>query len=148
MSGRAPQEEGVPPTHVTDVEVRSYELDSFGHVNHAVFLNYFEYARFQALDAAGFPAERLLADGTGIHVVRVEVDYEREAKLQQRVRIRTRPERIRNSSMVLDQVAADAGAPDTVLARARVVVVWVGPDGRPRRIPEEVRQALGPPGPA
>jgi YbgC/YbaW family acyl-CoA thioester hydrolase len=31
------------------VEVRGYELDSFGHVNNAVYLNYFEQARWDIL---------------------------------------------------------------------------------------------------
>jgi acyl-CoA thioester hydrolase len=125
--------------HETTVEVRSYELDSFGHVNHAVFLNYFEYARFQALEDAGFPPPKLLAEGTGIHVVRVEVDYVREARLGQQLTIRTTPAEIRNSSMTLAQ---EARHEDTVLARARVVIVWIGADGRPTRIPDDVRAAF------
>ena len=125
--------------HETEVTVRSYELDSFGHVNHAVFLNWFEYARFQTLEAAGFPPEALLDEGTGIHVVRVEVDYKREARLGQSLTIRTESEQIRNSSMTLVQEARSGG---DVLARARVVVVWIGPDGRPMRIPDDIRAAL------
>jgi YbgC/YbaW family acyl-CoA thioester hydrolase len=31
------------------LEVRGYELDSFGHVNNAVYLNYFEQARWDIL---------------------------------------------------------------------------------------------------
>lgn len=130
-------------THHTDVEVRSYELDGFGHLNHAVFLNHFEFARFQALAAAGFSPDVLLADGVGIHVARVEVDYLREARLGQALRIRTTPAEIRNSSLTLEQVALDPDDPERVFARARVVVVWVGPDRRPTRIPDAVRSALG-----
>ena len=47
------------PVAETDITVRSPELDSFGHVNHAVFLNYFEHARFLALEEAGFAAPRV-----------------------------------------------------------------------------------------
>ncbi|NIP79253.1 MAG: thioesterase, partial [Gemmatimonadetes bacterium] len=35
--------------HCCTVQARSYELDGFGHVNYAVYLNYFEYARYRAL---------------------------------------------------------------------------------------------------
>lgn len=126
----------------TVVEVRSYELDGFGHLNHAVYLNHFEFARFQAFADAGFPAERLLADGTGIHVVRVEVDYLAEARLGQAIRIRTRVIEVRNSSMTVEQVAFDESDPEHSFARARVVVVWIGPEGRPARIPDPVRQAV------
>lgn len=130
--------------HVSEVSVRSYELDSFGHLNHAVFLSYFEFARFEALRAAGFPATRLLADGVGIHVVRVEVDYLREGKLDQRLHITTEPVEIRNSSMTLAQEAVDPDDSTVVFARGRVVLVWIGQNGRPTRIPDDVRVALSP----
>lgn len=129
--------------HHTDLEVRSYELDGFGHLNHAVFLNHFEFARFDALASAGFPPAVLLRNGVGIHVVRVEVDYRREARLGQAMRVRTAPVEIRNSSMTLEQTAFDPADPEVVFAEARVVLVWVGDDGRPVRIPREVRDALG-----
>lgn len=127
-----------------DVVVRSYELDSFGHLNHAVYLNYFEFARFDAFTQAGFPPERLLADGVGIHVVRVEVDYLAEGRLGQHMRISTRLEEMRNTSMTAVQVAHDPNDPERRFARARVVVVWIGPNGRPTRIPDVVREAVGP----
>jgi len=123
--------------------VRSYELDSFGHLNHAVYLNYFEQARFDALTSGGFGVERLAEQGWGIHVVRVEVDYRREGMLGQEMRIRTHVAAARNSSMTLAQVAFDPARPDAVFAEARVTVVWIGPDRTPMRIPAEVRQALG-----
>ena len=37
----------------TDIKVRSYELDSFGHVNNANFLNYLEAARGNFLEEYG-----------------------------------------------------------------------------------------------
>ncbi|HSG48102.1 MAG TPA: thioesterase family protein [Longimicrobiales bacterium] len=125
------------------VQARSYEMDAFGHLNHAVFLNYFEYARFQAFRDAGYPADQVTARGEGIHVVRVEVDYLKEVFLGQDLEILTRVESSRNSSMTLLQEACGPGDPDSVHARARVVIVWVGPDRRPMRIPAEVRSALG-----
>ncbi len=125
------------------VDVRSYELDSFGHVNHAVFLNYLEFARFEALRQGGFPYEVLTARGWGVYVVRVEVDYLKEARLNERLRIRTWADSCRRSSMVLAQEISHAEDPTSVLARALVTAVWVGPDRRPMRVPPEVRVALG-----
>ncbi len=131
------------PEFETRVRARSYELDSFGHVNHAVYLNYFEFARFQALAAGGFPLDELGRRGEGVHVVRVEVDYRKEATLDQELSIRTRAASARSSSMVIEQVAADPDDPDSVFAEARVVAVWIGQDRRPMRIPDDVRLALG-----
>jgi acyl-CoA thioester hydrolase len=129
-----------PPRFET--RVRAYELDALGHANHAVYLNWFEQARWDALADAGLPAPEILARGWGIHVVRIEVDYLAECRLDDRVSIATGVEALRNSSMVLSQsleLSRDAEAP-VEAARARVVAVWIGPDRRPMRIPPEVRE--------
>ncbi len=131
----------------TNVRARSYELDAFGHVNHAVFLNYLEGARFDALEVAGFDPATLEERGWGVHVVRVEVDYKREVRLGDRLRIQTRPEQLRNTSMILRQRILLEGQPGETVVEARVVLVWVGEDGRPMRIPDEVRTAFHPPRP-
>jgi acyl-CoA thioester hydrolase len=129
--------------HETRVSVRSYELDSFGHLNHAVYLNHFEHARFQALAERGFSPRTMAERNEAVHVVRIEVDYRAEAFLGQEMVIRTRPVSSRTTSMVLHQEAAAADAPERIFADARVVAVWIGPDGRPVRIPDDVRRALG-----
>lgn len=126
--------------HTCALEVRSYELDAFGHVNHAVYLNYFEYARFRFLEAAGFPPAEIMERDQGIHVVRVEVDYRRELRLGDPLEIRTRVDTFRNTSMTLLQEARAPEGP--VFAEAKVVIVWVGADGRPTRIPDDIRSGL------
>jgi hypothetical protein len=49
--------------HTTPLTVRPYECDSYGHVNHAVYVNYLEHARMQFLLAAGFDFKGLVAAG-------------------------------------------------------------------------------------
>jgi acyl-CoA thioester hydrolase len=125
---------------------RSYELDALGHVNHAVYLNWFEQARWDALELAGLPAAEILRRGWGIHVVRIEVDYRAEVRLGDTVRIRTGVEAFRNSSMTIRQrlvrVAPGTDPEEVHAADARVVAVWIGENGRPMRIPEDVRQGF------
>ena len=130
---------------VRDVTVRSYELDALGHVNHAVYLNYLELARYDALEAGGFPPSVLSQEGWGIHVVRVEVDYFRPAFQGQVLRIRTCVEEFRRSSMVIMQTIhrLDDGPGSEAALRARVTTVWIGTQGRPMRIPALARAALG-----
>ena len=134
----------------TTVGVRTSELDSFGHVNHAVFLNYFEHARFEALQAAGFPWGTLKERGWAIYVVRIEVDYLAEARREDRLLIRTWADSFRRTSMVLAQEMVRDDDRDRAVARARVTAVWIGPDGKPMRVPDEVRAGLtrGRPSPA
>jgi len=121
-------------------------LDSFGHVNHAVHINYFEQARFQVLDRCGFTYDELARRGWAIHVIRVEVDYLSEVLVGDRLRIRTWAEGFSRTSMVLLQEARrdprEGEAGSTPVARARVVAVWIGENGRPIRVPTEAREAF------
>ena len=110
-------------------------------------LNYFEQARFETLARYGFTYDELARRGWAIHVVRVEVDYLSEILLGDRLRIRTWTEGLRRASLIFLQEARrdsrGAEADSIVVARARVVAVWIGGTGRPTRVPEEVRDAFG-----
>lgn len=132
------------PVAETPIIVRSSELDSFGHVNHAVFLNYFEHARFEALEAAGFSWSVLEERGWGIYVVRIEVDYLAEARRGDRLLVRTWAESFRRTSMVLAQrmTRTEPDNTETTVSEARVTAVWIGPDGKPMRVPDDVREGL------
>ena len=124
------------------ITVRTPELDSFGHVNHAVFLNYFEHARYLALEEAGFSWSSLDEHAWQIYVVRIEVDYVAQATRGNALLIRTWAESFRRTTMVLAQGIVRADVPEAIVARARVTAVWIGPDGRPMRVPEYVRLGL------
>lgn len=184
-------------TFETRIRVRSYELDAQAHVNHAVFLNYFEQARADALEQGGMPWETFLAQGIFFSVVRVEIDYRSEARLGDTLAITTVAEKVGHSSITLLQRAvkardgsqprrgsgagageatgggetgegeaggaagarnvaeaeglAEAGgaaeaqnvAEPQVVAEARITGVCVGRDGKPRRVPETLRRAVG-----
>ncbi|MDH3205730.1 MAG: acyl-CoA thioesterase [Gemmatimonadota bacterium] len=133
---------GAVPVAQTVITVRTPELDSFGHVNHAVFLNYLEHARFLALEEAGFAWSSLDEEGWQIFVVRIEVDYLAEANRGQELLIRTWAESFRRTTMVLGQEIVRADDPNRVVTRACVTAVWIGPGGRPMRVPEHVRVGL------
>jgi len=132
---------GVPVAE-TRIGVRSPEIDSFGHVNHAVFLHYLEHARFEALEAAGFAWPTLAARDWQIYVVRIEVDYLSQARRGDELLVRTWADGFRRTTMVLRQEIVRAEDPSTAVVRARVTAVWIGPDRRPMRVPEEVRAGL------
>lgn len=132
---------GVPVSETT-IAVRMPELDSFGHVNHAVYLTYLEHARFSALKDAGFAWDVLAERGWRIYVVRIEVDYLAEATREDELLVRTWADSFRRTSMVLAQEIVRVDDPEKVVARARVTAVWVGPDRKPIRVPAEVRAGL------
>jgi acyl-CoA thioester hydrolase len=62
------------------VTVRGYELDTQGHLNQAVYLQYSEHARWELLRAAGIPQDKLIAGGIGPVVLEANVKYLRELR--------------------------------------------------------------------
>jgi len=130
-----------------EIRVRSYELDSFRHANHAVFLNYLEEARFETLREAGFTYADIQSRGWAIHVVRLEIDYLSELRLADPLRVQTRIHAYRRTSMSFAQriLRERDGEDPTVAAEAVITAVWIGENGRPMRVPDEAREALGEP---
>lgn len=68
--------------------VRGYELDSFGHANHAVYLNYFEQARWEMFRHAGI-MEYFEEKNLSPVVIEVQVRYSHEVCMFDELIIRT-----------------------------------------------------------
>jgi len=69
-------------------EVNGYELDSFGHVNNAVYLNYYEQARWkimQDLDLLTF----FQNSSSFLVVIKAELKYIKELKLLDKATVET-----------------------------------------------------------
>jgi acyl-CoA thioester hydrolase len=62
------------------VTVRGYELDTQGHLNQAVYLQYAEHARWELLRAAGLSQDKLLASGVGPVQLETTVKFIRELR--------------------------------------------------------------------
>ena len=73
----------------TALTVRGYELDSYGHVNHSVYLNYFEQARWELIKKAGL-YDQLEKAGIKLVVVKAEVRYVKELRLLDELIVQTR----------------------------------------------------------
>lgn len=58
-----------------ELKVRSYELDSQGHVNYGVYLNYLEYARVQTMEQLGIPFQEYIKKKKFIVIAEVNVKY-------------------------------------------------------------------------
>ncbi|HEX2497239.1 MAG TPA: acyl-CoA thioesterase [Actinomycetes bacterium] len=62
------------------IRVRGYELDTQGHLNQAVYLQYGEHARWELLRAAGVTQDGLIASGVGPVALEATVRYYRELR--------------------------------------------------------------------
>lgn len=63
------------------LEVRSYELDTQGHVTTAAYLQYADHARWKLLEAAGIDLEELRRTGLGPVTLETTVRFVRELRL-------------------------------------------------------------------
>lgn len=71
------------------VTVQSSHVDMFGHVNHTRYLEYMEWCRFAWSDHHGFPIPRMVADDrVGPAVLRVQVQFRRECRYGETLRVR------------------------------------------------------------
>jgi acyl-CoA thioester hydrolase len=114
--------------------VRTYECDSYGHVNNANYLNYLEYARYELLKTIGFDYPAAIAAGYGVYIARVEIDYKRSAVPDDVLLIRSWPIK---KGAVSGIIAQRISRGDDVIAEAEVTWAFVDSHGVPTRIPKE-----------
>ncbi len=75
-------------TDTYHLTVRGYELDSYNHLNNAVYLNHFEQARWEFFHKHKL-LEKLIADNLILVVTEVNIRYAREAKMFEELIINT-----------------------------------------------------------
>ncbi|MBA2662831.1 MAG: acyl-CoA thioesterase [Bradymonadaceae bacterium] len=121
-----------------EITVRGYELDAFNHVNHAVYLQYFEHARWMAFKELGLDA--LSEAGLAFVVRRAAVDYFEPARLFDELYVRLWIERAGTTSLTFGQDLVRKND-QQVLALAEIVAVCIGANGRPHPLPQQWKQA-------
>ena len=119
--------------HTTPLTVRPYECDSYGHVNHAVYVNYFEHARMQFLHAAGYDYKGLIAAGFFTVISRADISYRFPAYADDELTIETEPTEMRRVSGVFHQVIRCG---EKVVAEADIHWCVVDRSGKPTKPPE------------
>jgi acyl-CoA thioester hydrolase len=124
---------------VTTIRVRFHELDPYGHLNHGVYLNYFEQARVELLDRIGFGLPRLAELGFHIVVVEVQVRFVAPAYSGDEVTITSRIRDLRRVSSTWHQEMVRG---DEVIATNDVRAAITDLDGRPTSAPTGLREAL------
>lgn len=65
--------------HTMPVRVRFYELDPYNHVNHSVYVSYFETARVELLTEAGYGLGAMRRDGLTILVSEIHAKFVKAA---------------------------------------------------------------------
>ncbi|RJP75641.1 MAG: acyl-CoA thioesterase [Candidatus Zixiibacteriota bacterium] len=130
------------PPLTCELKVRSSDLDAYGHVNHAAFLEYYEQARVEYLEQRGLSFPGLWQAGIGFVIARAEVDYHQPIGLSERILIEGNIESVGRTSVTLRQSMYRLPGRERV-SRARFVAVFLAREtGRPTPVPEAFRRAF------
>ena len=114
--------------------VRTYECDSYGHVNNANYLHYLEFARYEFLRDVGFDYSAMLKAGNGVYVARIEIDYKKPARTDDELLIKSWPLKKGAVSGVMAQQIWRA---EELLIDAKVTWAFVDSKGIPVKIPPQ-----------
>ena len=119
--------------------VQFFETDAMGIVHHANYIRFLEMSRQEWLDLHDRPYREYVAMGRHFSTTRVEIDYRRAAKFDDRLEVQVWLAWVRGASLGMRyEVLLDG----EILAVAETHHAMVDGDGRPVRIPKERRQSL------
>ena len=87
-----------------EIVIKECHLDSFGHVNNAVYVQLYEEARWDFITKNGFGLEVIQRDQVGPVLLDLQVKFRREIKNREVIKIQSQTREILSSKMmVLDQ---------------------------------------------
>ena len=127
--------------HAMDVKIYYEDTDCGGVVYYANYLRYMERARTEYLASRGFSVKKLMDEGTIFMVLRVEVDYRFPARYGDTIEIETWVRDVTRATMIFEHVMREK-ASQRVFVECRTKVVYVDPNGRPKRLPVEYVEKL------
>lgn len=71
------------------VVIKETYLDTFGHMNNAMYLTLFEEARWDLITGNGYGLEKIIATGLGPTVLEIKLNYLKEIRLREEIIIET-----------------------------------------------------------
>ena len=116
------------------LKVRHYEVDAYGHVNHANYVHFLEVARLEALEALGLSLPEIRRQGYLIVAADLSVKFHAPAFSGEVLEILTQIRELGNVRSVWVQEVREIVSRRLVVT-AEVTGVFVAENGRPVRIP-------------
>jgi len=114
--------------------VRTYECDSYNHVNNANYLNFLEFARYEFLKDINFNYINAINSGYGTYISKIEIEYKKPAFVDDELIIKTIPIKKGAVSGTLSQKIWRG---EDLIIDAKVTWVFVDSKGTPVKIPQE-----------
>jgi acyl-CoA thioester hydrolase len=127
---------------VIEVPVRWGDQDSLAHVNHIMYLQYFESARIEYLMRMGMPPPGPTWRESGAIIASVTCRYLAPVTFPDTLQVGARMSHMGGDRLTMEH-AAFSTALDRPAARSTCHLVWYDYEtGRRRPIPDHVRQAV------
>ena len=136
----------MPLNHERTFQVRHYECDAYGHVNHANFLRYMQETAFDASAAAGYDFSRYEEMGRSWIIRETDITYLRPLTYGEAVTVKTWVTDFRRvqSRRAYELRQAESGG---IVAQAHTEWVFLDTyNRRPVTVPDELRRAFFPEG--
>jgi acyl-CoA thioester hydrolase len=127
--------------HFLPVRVYYEDTDFTGVVFHGAYVRFLERGRTDFLRLAGVHHAVLEGEGYAFTVVRLEADFKRPARIDDALTVKSRCLELRGPRLVIGQQVLREEA---LLVDATVEAAVIGLDGRPRRPPAFMMEALRP----
>jgi acyl-CoA thioester hydrolase len=129
--------------HVLPVRVYYEDTDFTGVVYHANYVRYFERGRSDFLRLAGVSHTDLLErhDPAAFVITRMEIDFKRAARIDDALLVRTTYDTAKGPRLAISQRITRG---EEVIATAAVSAACISMDGRPRKPPAGLVEALRP----
>jgi acyl-CoA thioester hydrolase len=119
--------------HIAKLTVRSYELDSYNHVNNAVYLQYLEFGRMEFLKTIGFDYTAFIEAGFMLYITRIDIQYRASARLFDELSIEVEPVKLGKVSGTFSQKILNQRG--ELCAEALVSWGCVDATGKPSKLP-------------
>jgi acyl-CoA thioester hydrolase len=129
--------------HILPVRVYYEDTDFTGLVYHANYVRYFERGRSDFLRLAGVSHSDLLErhDPAAFVVTRMEIDFKRPARIDDALRVVTTYDAAKGARLAISQKILRG---EELIAAAQVSAACINMDGRPRKPPPGLVEALRP----
>lgn len=117
----------------TSIHVRTYELDSFGHVNNSTYLNYLEEARGEYLKELELSFHDFATHGVQLVIVEAQVRYLAPARYGDVLLVQGRFTELKSASLTIDYtLTTEAEGKQIATASTRAGFIDAA-SGRPTR---------------
>lgn len=127
---------------ITQIKVRSYEIDIYGHVNNATYLNYLEHSRVQSLEQTGKSFKQYMDENIFVVIAKINISYLKPAFIDDELDVITTIKSVGRTSVVLNQEIYNRTREENSV-KADVTGVFLNHMKKPIPVPAQFLEQLG-----